>query len=281
MRVLILNDTSKYHYGCVEVIKNIKKMFLNYTVIMYKKGQKINYDDYDIFCINGEGSMHHNAPNILKYLTILKSAKSKNKITLLVNSVWQDNSIELTKLLEYVDYISVRENKSKNEIKKVLNRYIDVNLDLSYYTNITPIDSKKYDIIAGNTFIKGKKNVLFKNIGEDGIIDIFNQDWNTIVNILKKSNLLVTGRHHELYAACVAECPFIILEGNTHKNSGLIEMADVKIPILPMDASENMIKSEIKLYQKNIKEYTKLFNFMKNYNKDYLLNFKSLVNLPA
>ena len=67
------------------------------------------------------------------------------------------------------------------------------------------------------------KKPKIKDVGENGYIDIFNQHWRDFVSQLWYSNLLITGRHHEMYAACKAECPFVVIEGNTHKNQGLFK----------------------------------------------------------
>jgi len=63
-----------------------------------------------------------------------------------------------------------------------------------------------------------------------------------------------------MYAACRARCPFIVLDGNTHKNRGLFETAGVNIKSLPADASDETIEKAI--FEIDYNEYKKLFSWM-------------------
>ena len=61
---------------------------------------------------------------------------------------------------------------------------------------------------------------MYQGIRSDSKVESFNlecpkinilKDWNSIVNRLRHAELLVTGRHHEAYAALKARCKFIVL----------------------------------------------------------------------
>lgn len=276
MNIVILNDTSKYHYGSNHVINFLKNTFKEHKITLYKKASYDLLDGNDLLIINGEGTMHDNAKKAKTLINLAVCAKQKLDMKImLVNSVWQRNNDDLTKQLEFFDYVGVREVFSKTEINQVINKKINVDLDFSYYLDVP---YKKYlptNIVAGNYYVpKSKKegSVLINGVGEDSNVDIFNEDWNTVVNKLRHSNVLITGRHHEVYAACKAQCPFIAIEGNTHKISGLIATAGVNIPVLPAGASIDDIKNIINLYQNYENEYKKLFHFMKNYPTPRFLN---------
>lgn len=271
MKVLILNDTSEYHNGCKQVMKFIYSKIENYEAIPYtSKIAPSNKDllkNVDVLIINGEGTMHDNAARARELLSVAKLAKSFNIKTFLINSVWQRNSKILTQDLKYFDYISVREILSRSEIKKDIDKDVIVNLDLSYYIEVPFKKFPEKNIICGNYWGRGgvKGNRLIKGVGEDGYIDIFNEPWEDIVNKLRNSQVLITGRHHETYAACKARCPFIVMEGNTHKNSGLIKTFNVNIPFLPTSASHANIRNAISSYKEYEREYEKLFNLMESY----------------
>jgi polysaccharide pyruvyl transferase WcaK-like protein len=268
MKILILNDTSKYHNGSKHVIKFLTSTFKDHDITLSKKIKEKVLKGYDLIIINGEGTMHNNAKKAISLLKLANYAKHKLGIKImLVNSVWQKNTEDLTNYLNDFDYVGVREILSKNEITKCINKDIEVHLDLSYYLEVPYQKYQSANIVAGNFYTdKSSKNksLMIKNIGEDSTVDIFNESWNTVVNKLRHAKLLVTGRHHEMYAACKARCFFIILEGNTHKNSGLLKTFGVNIPVLSRESSINEIKQAIINIDKYKEEYIKLFNAMES-----------------
>lgn len=271
MNVLLLNNTEKYHSGCEAVINFYRNQFRRNNLVFYNKTQNIK--DFDVVIANGEGTMHHNAGAADAMLDILIEAKHFNKKTLLLNSVWQDND-SLVDKLNFVDHISVREIKSKNEIQNKIDRPIDVCIDYSYFFYFSNQKNKKYNLAVGNRMnfpnIKPKRPKI-QGIGEDCKVDIFSQSWIDIIDILSETKLFVTGRHHELYASCVAECPVIVLEGNSHKNSGLFETAQVNIPCLTMDATNDNILFAIRNVSNYKSEYEKLFYFLKKFPKPNII----------
>lgn len=271
MKILLINDTSAYHSGCIEVINFYKDYFLNHNLDI-TNDFNIDVSSYDIVIANGEGTMHHNANKARSILKCLTKAKK----SMLVNSVWQANDLSLTKMLLDIDYISVRETKSKDEIYNQIGLETNINLDLSYFQPVDIINKKSMNIVAGNKMRVPKtkpKRPKITDVGEDGYIDIFIQSWQDIVSQLKVSKLLVTGRHHEMYAACVAECPFVVIEGNTHKNQGLFETANVNIPVLEFGCDNNTIKNAIKNIDTYKDEFTKLFTFMKSQKPPRFLDY--------
>ena len=51
-----------------------------------------------------------------------------------------------------------------------------------------------------------------------------------MVNRLRHARALLTGKHHEVMAACVARCPFVTPAIATHKIAGLGDYAGVTLP---------------------------------------------------
>lgn len=264
-KVLLINNTEKYHSGSKQVINYFRENIIDLSIA--KTLKNIDVKKYDLIILNGEGTMHSDNKKMNRFLDFLIYASKKGTKTAMVNSVWQNNSEKTTKKLESIDYVSVREVKSKKEIQKYSDVRVDIYLDLSYYSKIFPFvpthnPKKKYNIVAGNRFSEENDKII-AGLNEDCRIDIFSQNWNQLINILKESKLLITGRHHEMYAACKAKCPFIVLEGNTHKNSGLLETFNVKVPVLSRYATQYEIIKTIETY--NTKEFEKLFKSMSNY----------------
>jgi polysaccharide pyruvyl transferase WcaK-like protein len=265
INVLLLNNTEHYHSGCKKVIDYFRYHFLNHTLTVHPKKTKEfpNFNNFDLIILNGEGSCHDDSKKIISYLEYMNEASIAGIKTMVVNSVWQNNSKSTTELLQKINYISVREIKSKNEILKYIDKKIEVAIDLSYFHTVEFEESKPAIIVAGNKFIPKKQRELYSNIGEESYIDIFSEDWKTIVNKLRNSEVLITGLHHEVYAACKAECPFIAIEGNTHKISGILETFNIDIPVLNYNSTNNVIVEHILNIDQYKNEYTNLFKKMK------------------
>jgi exopolysaccharide biosynthesis predicted pyruvyltransferase EpsI len=279
--ILLINNTEKYHSGCKAVINFYRHEFIDHNLTIANNLDKIDLQNYDLVVANGEGTMHDDNDKVYKIMEILEQAKKHNNKTMLVNTVWQNNSAKLTKMLKNVDYVSVRETKSKKEILKCIQRRVDIHLDYSYFCNVKLVDNKtKYNLAVGNKMnipnVKPKRPKI-SNVGEDARVDIFKQGWHELVNFLYNSELFVTGRHHEMYASCKAECPFVVLEGNTHKNSGLFETANVDIPYLSMNASNSQIVKQIKNIENYKEQFVKLFQYMKAQVKPELLKNVEMV----
>lgn len=282
INVLLLNNTEHYHNGCKQVIQFFKNQFINENLIIQDKKNKLlpDYKNFDLIILNGEGSIHHNSAKMIKYLNYMKTASLNGVVTMVVNAVWFKNSKETTEILNYIDYVSVREIKSKNEILKFIKKDIDIHLDLSYFTEISKSNSvEKYNIVIGNKFIPGKIREKFISIASDSSIDIFSESWNDIVNKLQNTNILITGLHHEMYAACKAECKFIVIDGNTHKNSGLLETFNSHIPVLPISSSNEEIIDIIEKINNYRSDFDVFFKQLKkskepNYIKEYFKRVK-------
>lgn len=268
MKILLLNNTSLFHSGSYQVMKFFKTFLAHHELDLNQKIKAIDPKNYDCIIVNGEGSLHGDTKRVKSYIPFLHNASNLGVKTFLVNSVWQNNSKYYSDMLTDMDYVGVREIKSKNEILKYSAvKNVDVHLDLSYYLDVENIKFNKTNIMCGNYYTKGKREStkLITGVGEDGHVDIFNESWNIVVNKLRSCNLLITGRHHEMYAACKARCPFIVINGNTHKNIGLLETFKVDIPILPTDASLNDILIMVdKIFDYN-EEFTKLFDRMEKH----------------
>ena len=273
--ILLLNNTEKYHNGCKTVIDFYRNQFKDHNLTIADRYPH-DVSVYDLVVANGEGSMHSDCDKAWDIVNLLvKSSKS-----MLVNTVWQNNSIELTEMLKKIDYVSVREISSQKEIQKQIGITVPIELDYSYFQPVGYTVKEQKFIVAGNRMntpgVKPKRPKI-KNIGEDGYIDIFKQSWNDIISQLKNSDLLVTGRHHEMYAACKAGCPFVVLSGNTHKNEGLFATAGVNIPTLPFDATNDQIIQAIKNIHMYKDDFKKLFSYMSSQPIPNLLKNARLV----
>lgn len=276
MKVVILNNTSRYHKGCEKVMEYLHKDVVQsgHQIVASVMGNKDTLTDAwdkiemsDAVIVNGEGTMHHDRPIPHSLLNVIRNAKKQGKKTALINTVWQSMTLddEMKDVLRDT-YISVREVMSAEELQKD-NIDADIHLDLSYFNHVPEKVSPHRELVVGKFF--DQSDYRPKDIP---VLDIFKQDWDTFVNVLRSTDWFITGRHHELYASCKARCPFATLSGNTHKNEGLMKTAGVEIPI----ESPNLLHSRIPHFLARCKErrmeYEKLFNWMESQPKFTIAN---------
>ena len=271
MKVIVFTDTSRYHKGCEKVMEYLHKDLrkCGHEILESVKGNKDKIDDVqhlfleaDAVIVNGEGTMHHDRPVPHQLLQVLKNAKTLGKKTALVNTVWQSMTLddEMKDVLRDT-YISVREVMSARELQKD-DIHVDINLDLSYFNDVPERMAPHREMVVGKFF--AQQDYRPNDIPH---IDIFKQDWDTIVNVLRSTDWFITGRHHELYAACKARCPFTVLRGNTWKNEGLLATAGVDIPTFDMLTTDYQFDRAVEECHDFVDEYEELFNWMENQPK--------------
>ena len=229
MKTFLINNTADYHKGCVKVVEAIKKYYGFVDSVKTRDRsidlENINYTQYDRVILNGEGTMHHGSSRALQYLVALRTAQRQGVKTYIINSVWQDMPDKYNNVLQNCDGVTVREVFSQEEIRK---HGVEANVfpDLSYMIDV-PEEKYEHVSVYEGQYIKAHQDHALNKYPR---IDIFEQEWNEIVNRLRNADLLITGRHHEMYAACKAKCRFIVKQGNTWKNGGLLRSAGVDIP---------------------------------------------------
>ena len=250
-RVLLLNDTSDYHMGCEVVSKSYR-----YDTSIKTKNSlhalEINYHEYDKVILNGEGTMHHGRGASTNFLYALRYAQKAGCDTQIHNTVWQEMPDAFDDVLKKCSQITVREVLSQREIAK---HGVDAKVvpDRSLMIDV-PYKEYPFVKVYQGQYIKASTDELLDV--DYPRINIFEQDWYEIVNRLRHCDLIITGRHHEMYAAIKARCRFIVTEGNTWKNRGLMETAGVFLDGMP--------SIEDALSGKYDSDYEKLFDYCNN-----------------
>jgi len=172
---------------------------------------------------------------------------------------------KLIKILQN-SYVSVRDIKSKHELEKH-NIKAHLYLDLSYnYLKGFPYEERSGLVIG--TFSTPHDNRQ-KDIPS---VNIFKDSWKKIIDRLSQAKYFITSRHHEMYAACVARCPFYVFKGNSWKNEGLLETASYNLPFSEeddcvdnfMEGKEGTVvfSSHMKDIEAALPEFDKLFDWM-------------------
>jgi len=258
MNILFVGDTSNYHSGCKVVVELIKSQLQEHSLISLPPMHnypKVAWETVDWLLCNGEGTMHNNRPAAIGTLLLIKQAQEHNVKTAIINSVWQNMDDSWIKVIKKLQYFSVREQLSAEHARKVHGRMPYILPDLSYFFPVKIIPNNTHEVV-GKFF-----EILTPDWGPVKI-DIFNQDWNEIINILASAPYLYTGRHHELYASCVAKTPFIPHKTNSHKLEGLFYSSKTTLPILKNPLSQAECRDYVKKYNK---EYKKVFDWLDSF----------------
>ena len=254
MKLLLLNDTTNYHNGCKQVIKNLKLWMQPYKVVISIpiSVPRIAFDEWDSIdavVVNGEGTMHNNRQGAVSALNFIKLAQQQNKPTVLLNSIWQNIDPEWKTVTDKLVYWSVRDVYSQLHATKDFKRTPALYPDLSYFGRPDNRFPKTvHDITLGQSFDRKQDFGSYPQR-----INIFDQPWDDIVNQLRNSNLCVTGRFHEVMASIRADKPFVAIEGNSWKMQALIASAGANIPVL-------------KEFPKNLQDVKQ---FVKTYDNEY------------
>ena len=259
LRVRILGDHSRYHCGSDAAYRSLQR-------VARLKGWIVvgAYQPYDVLVVNGEGTMHHSSAGFHKKMTVLAKAVDAGVPAFLVNSVWQENDRSYDHVLRRLSGITVREQLSRHDIMSRHGIESQVVIDASYFLaldkpeapaapGVAPLITDFYwqetdGFREGPEILPSARHLPMKHVS-----------WEATVGALRNADFLVTGRHHAVYAACVAKCPFLASEGNTHKIRGLIATAGVDIPVAgdPRD-----LPSAIGRLPDHEAEYGKLFAWM-------------------
>jgi polysaccharide pyruvyl transferase WcaK-like protein len=129
VRVVLLNDTRvERHHGCGAVVEAILRLAPEAAMAVtatapanadWRENPAIvaAIDDADLILVNGEGTIHHDAPRGRFLLAAGAYAKARGKKAALINTTWQANSAEFGELAKAFDLVSVRESASADQLR--------------------------------------------------------------------------------------------------------------------------------------------------------------------
>lgn len=184
-----------------------------------------------------------------------------------MNSVWQDNPPDYDDLLPRLAGLFVREVLSQRELAERHGVRAEVLPDASFFDRLPRFTLRrnfrgrpavtdffvKPHAVTGRPHRFERRDELFPTARP---LPFLEWPWGRVVASLRTASYLITGRHHAVYAACVARVPFVASEGNTHKIRGLIASAGAGILVaespeeIPAIVAANLARPE---------EYERLF----------------------
>ena len=237
------------HVGCFAVTRVLEK------IVSKKYEITDNLYEADVIVVNGEGSMHHNGPNLRKKVEALRFGVKKGLTTMLVNTVWDHvTNPELIELAPKIDYISVRELLSHDALLK-LGVISEIYLDLAYFDEVSLINRHYGPICIGNFYNRKAENDCKKSARVHPQLNIkSSKSWQEHIDKLRGCDLLITGMHHDAIACMKARTLFRPFVGNTHKVDGIFKWAGVDI-----ECAKTI--PELEEMRVEVGEYIKLFDF--------------------
>lgn len=256
--IKMIGDHAAYHCGSAAVTAYVEQQIA-------QVGHRVSHDHYAVLVVNGEGSMHHRSSAYLQKMRHITLALAQAKPVYLLNSVWQDNQSDDQDIIAAINHITVRESLSQMDLQVNSQRQAPAYIDCSFWTPIdehAPItDFAKKTVCTDfyspefDAFVKVTGGLISKY----SYIDLKDWEWSSLVQSLKTASLLVTGRHHAMYAACRARLPFVVMAGNTHKVEGLMAMSGIDIPICQHPRE---LREAIGWARQNKAVYQQLFDWM-------------------
>jgi hypothetical protein len=256
LRIRLSGDHSAYHCGSAAAFEVI-------AAEARRHGEVVTEGDYDLLLVNGEGSMHHGNGACAKKMAQIEAALAQGKRVALVNTVWQDNPDRFARIVRGCESVVVREVMSQRELAQH-GVHAAVHVDQSYFR---VIDSDPYVDYGGAAVMTdfyaedfgGFVRLNSRWARQHPFVDMQAVSWSSLVRSLRTASLLVTGRHHAVYAACKARVPFLALRGNTHKVEGLIRTAGADIPVFDSVAE---LRKHLAWPGEHLAAYDRLFDWM-------------------
>jgi hypothetical protein len=235
MRAIVFNDTSRFHHGSAAVMRRLHAEIAAADIElvesvygntwMFSKSYPIwreeSMEAADLIVINGEGTMHDDARLAAFYLDEIAARRGHRRLAL-VNTLWQRMSERSRAIAHRADLVVVREPVSHRELGMASAVTMP---DLSFYERPAWSRLEPQGLVKGTFY-----GPAFRKLELDASIDVQRDDWSVMVNRLRHARALLTGKHHEVLAACVARCPFVTTEIPTHKIAGLGAYAGVDLP---------------------------------------------------
>lgn len=262
MNVLLVNDTSNFHCGSASVIDVIKTAFSQHKIIsqpcVVPSINFADWDNIDHIVVNGEGTLHNNRPGAVSIMQLLQSGLDAGCSASLVNSIWQNMDTRWKTVTDRLTVWSVRDPLSQQYATKYFKRHPVLYPDYSWFTSVN-LQSENRNLTGVGGSLNG---LLYPNWQNFQRINIFDSTWNDLVNQCAECNLVISGRHHELYASCKAGVPFVALDSNSWKNHALAYHGNIPVfRDIPntLEEAQNFINT----YKD---QYSKIFDWLDTFN---------------
>jgi hypothetical protein len=193
--------------------------------------------------LNGEGSLHHNAPRAVELVNICAQAKDQGLRVAVVNAVWQDNSDQMAALLRGVDLLHLRDSPSRAALPPDLAATITPDMSIPLFREtLGAAQSRPVTDLAVMDSVLPATSAALLDFAEDGALPFYAMPMGNLhrmrdsvvarggpvwPRLLQSTDILaargwLTGRFHGLLAALCAGRPVCALPSNTAKIEGFL-----------------------------------------------------------
>lgn len=264
MKALVLNDTrSGNHLGCILVMQQLESLCheagIEVSAMLrlgrdFKSRVSEEVSRCDVVIINGEGTMHHDAPGAIAIVEAGLFAANRGRPIALINTVWQEN-LRGNELLAKCGWIAARESLSRTCIEEAgFAATVVPDLTLTsdpehlfsaskLTTEPIVMDDVRMDLSRALARYASARRLPFYPMGGrpslrtrkgwERILKLGGaSNWATQfhmgqVSAVRNASLVVTGRFHGICLAILAKRPFVAFASNTHKIEGLLRDANL------------------------------------------------------
>lgn len=241
MKILFVNDTSQFHCGswaaCEVIVSELVRG--GHEIIAEQSKSQLDMqglETADAVLVNGEGTLHDDTPRTIRILQLLELAQRAGKPTAICNASWFRMGGRYDHVLRKLERFDVRESLSRDALRQCHGVEAGLYLDASYFHPATPDLSRHtrkrvrmtdlyWPELRGFARPTGGQLSKFDFLAMEGL------SWQAMLDHVGASDVLLTGRHHGVYAACRARVPFVALSGNTPKIEGLASWAGLDLPV--------------------------------------------------
>jgi len=271
-KITIVNDTTNVHAGSAAVMSFIYNTIneCGHNVISkYETGytniRDNDIEESDVIIVNAEGTFHAGTDRARLLVQAASRGKKMGKKVLWVNSVCDNNPSKWGPILNKVDYICTREIMSTEAMRKMgVKTHIDTLLDFCVCNDNSNgnIIKRLSGIVKGSTNPSSTKSGQQLDKLEFPFFDINRKNkYKDSITTIKQAKLYLTGQHHGVYAAAIANTPFIPLYSNCHKIESLIKWSGIPIKMCRQDQD---VLDYIPIANNNKEMYIDFFGFIES-----------------
>lgn len=265
MKIMLLNDTATVpHVGCQAVSDAharmlgsaghaiVERFFLGelrrfrsedeasaIRNVLADDDMRARLERSDAVVVNGEGTLHHGFGS--EYFAVLGAAQALGKASLIVNAVFEAHR-GWAGVLSKLDDFCVRDARSLDcatragfRCRVVPDSILAARFDGSAYVDLSDKvvvtdwhPARDHDV---GEAMRGILGTIEESVYFPLLHGIHAHLWRGAIACWGSAACIVTGRHHGIYMAAIAGKPFVALPSNTFKIEGLLESANVRIPV--------------------------------------------------
>lgn len=257
-RVLILNDCTRWHAGSAAVIDELKHWFKDAIVETAAAPIEVSHPlpKADFVVLNGEGTLHDNAPAAVAWLRLLGEFQSQGVPTAVVNAtVWRMKTQHLQPLRR-ARVVGVRDRQSSEVLDRFdIPHHIHPDLSLGFLArHISPGVEREYPSCPPYWIVGRSWRTPPQKVAEryKSLVDFpaefmevpRSHDPRAFAGFahdlrMRDDTVFLTGEFHAFCAAAYTGVPVVVITGNTPKIEGMVAYLNTPVVYTGTSAVED------------------------------------------